>query len=150
MKQLDYERTPTWRLMSQITIRSNEKSVSSLFVYYPKNKSSHISLLIYAQLHHVVEQHSEHVRFGSKHTNLNLQRRGPSPSCDRDKRQKLHSNWHCPLTGHFQWEGVTFLHLTANSWHWTMAEPTSGFFLIVGCIMRMSAEDRPGWDPVNA
>lgn len=31
---------------------------------------------------------------------------------------------------------VTFLHLIAISWHWMMAEPTLGFFLLIGGIMR--------------
>ncbi len=123
------------------------KRASSLFVYRSKNKSSHSSLVIYAQFHHVVEQHSEHIWIKTRESKFATA--GPGPSCDKDKRQKLHSNHsnrHCPLTGHFQWEGVTFLHLAANSWHWTTAEPTSGFFLLVGCIIRMPPEDRPGWD----
>lgn len=56
------------------------------------------------------------------------------------RRQWLHSNQHCPLTGHFQREEVTFLHLTANSWHWIMAEPTSGLW-----IMSPTVKHCPGW-----
>lgn len=96
------------------------------------------SLLIYPQLHH-----EQHIHYGSKHTNLNVHWQGPV----HHERQKTEApfKWHCPLTGHFQWEGVTFLHLTANSWLWIIAEPISGYCLLIGCIMR-TAENSPGWD----
>ena len=52
----------------------------------PKNKYSHVSLLIYAQLHHAVEQQSEHIHPGSKQHKSKSAMAGPRQDTETETK----------------------------------------------------------------